>query len=191
VNLWGTTALAVLCLGIAGLILMAPRRPRFAQVAFLVLAAFLLTNKVYSPQYVLWLIPLAVLARPRWRDFLLWQAAEVVYFVSVWWYIHGFSDPDRALPANGYYVVVVLHLVALATYAALVVRDVLAPGRDIVRATDGDDPSGGVLEDAPDRVTIGPWARRAGKASGRSLQLPLVVVGPADPAADDYCSNSR
>ena len=40
-------------------------RPRLAQLAFLVVAGFLLVNKVYSPQYVLWLLPLAVLARPR------------------------------------------------------------------------------------------------------------------------------
>ena len=49
---------------IALLILFAPRRPRFGAVAFLVIVAFLLTNKVYSPQYVLWLLPFVVLARP-------------------------------------------------------------------------------------------------------------------------------
>ena len=34
---------------------------------FLIVVAFTLTNKVYSPQYSLWLVPLAVMARPRWR----------------------------------------------------------------------------------------------------------------------------
>lgn len=175
-NLWGTISFAVLCVAIGLLALMAPRRPRFAQVAFLVLAAFVLTNKVYSPQYVLWLIPLAVLARPRWRDFLLWQLVEVAYFFSVWWYIHSFTDPDRALPASSYYFFVVLHLVALAAYAAMVVRDVLLPRYDPVRLTDGDDPAGGVLEDAPDRITLGPWARRA-REETRVLALPLVPTG--------------
>ena len=48
-------------------------------------AALVLSNKVYSPQYVLWLLPLAVLARPRWRDLLIWQGAEVLYFLAIWY----------------------------------------------------------------------------------------------------------
>jgi uncharacterized membrane protein len=175
-NLWGEVAFVGLCLAVALLALMAPRRPRFAQLAFLVLAAFVLTNKVYSPQYVLWLIPLAVLARPRWRDFLLWQLVEVAYFFSVWWYIHSFTEPNRALPASSYYFFVALHLVALAAYAGMVVRDVLLPRHDPVRATDGDDPTGGPVEDAADRVTLGPWARRRREES-RVLALPLVPTG--------------
>ena len=73
----------------------APTTPRLAQLGFLVVAGFLLVNKVYSPQYVLWLLPLAVLARPRWRDQLIWQACEVVYFASVWWYLGGDLQPGE------------------------------------------------------------------------------------------------
>ena len=51
------------CVLIAALILAAPRRPRVPQVFFLVLAVFLLANKVWSPQYVVWLVPLVVLAQ--------------------------------------------------------------------------------------------------------------------------------
>src|SRR5260370_2872495 len=55
------------CVAIAVLALAAPRRPRLPQLCFPVLAAFLITNKVWSPQYVLWLAPLAALAPPpRW-----------------------------------------------------------------------------------------------------------------------------
>lgn len=66
-NLYASLLMVVGCGALALLTLYAPRRPRFAQLAFLVVALFILTNKVYSPQYVLWLIPLAALARPRWR----------------------------------------------------------------------------------------------------------------------------
>ena len=58
------------CAGIAYVALSAPTRPRLAQLGFLVVAAFLLTNKVWSPQYSLWLVPLAVLALPRWKPLL-------------------------------------------------------------------------------------------------------------------------
>ena len=75
--------------------LRAPATPRLAQLGFLVVAGFLLVNKVYSPQYVLWLLPLAVLARPRWRDQLVWQAGEVAYFARVWWYLGGDLEPGR------------------------------------------------------------------------------------------------
>lgn len=153
-NVWAPAILATLCIGIALLGLMATRRPRLPQLVFLVMVAFVLTNKVYSPQYVLWLIPLAVLARPRWRDFLLWQSAEVVYFLAVWWYIHGYAEPDSALPDRGYWVAIGIHMLATAAYAAVVVRDVVRPSRDPVRAGGLDDPAGGVFDGAPDRFAL-------------------------------------
>lgn len=151
-NLLAGGALALLCLGIAALILFAPRRPRFHQVAFLVVVAFALTNKVYSPQFVVWLIPLAVLARPRWRDFLWWQAAEVIYFFAVWWYIIWVATPESGLPAKYYWAAIVVHVAATAAFSAFVVRDILRPECDPVRSSLGaDDPGGGVLDEAPDQ----------------------------------------
>ncbi len=72
-NLLGTGTFLVLAAGIAVLALAAPRRPRLAQLMFLVLVAFMLPNKVWSPQYVLWLLPLAVMARPKLPAFVAWQ----------------------------------------------------------------------------------------------------------------------
>ena len=75
------------CVGIALLIMAAPRRPRVAQVFFLVLAVFLLSNKVWSPQYVVWLAPLVVLARPRSAPICCGSLAEVGYFFAIWAYL--------------------------------------------------------------------------------------------------------
>jgi uncharacterized membrane protein len=155
INLWATGVLGVLCAGIGLLILAAPRRPRLHQVVFLTVVAFVVTNKVYSPQFVVWLIPLAVLARPRWRDFLWWQAAEVVYFFAVWWYIIWLATPERGLPETYYWAAITVHVVATLAFAGLVVRDILRPEHDPVRSSLGeDDPGGGVLNDAPDRFTL-------------------------------------
>jgi uncharacterized membrane protein len=156
-NTWAIVLMVLLCAGITALALYAPRRPRFAQLAFLVVAAFVLVNKVYSPQYVLWLVPLAALARPRWRDFLVWQACEVVYFTGIWMYLAYTSSGDKhqGLPTEGYQLVILVHLLGMLYLCAVVVRDILLPERDVVRRDGSDDPSGGVLDGAPDVFVLG------------------------------------
>ncbi|MEU8826133.1 glycosyltransferase 87 family protein [Streptomyces sp. NPDC048636] len=163
VNTYATALMVLACAGVAALALCAPRRPRLAQLAFLIVAAFVVTNKVYSPQYVLWLIPLAALARPRWRDFLVWQACEVMYFVGIWMYLAytGSGDKHRGLPPEGYQLAIVVHLLGTLYLCALVVRDALVPERDPVRRDGSDDPSGGVLDGAPDVFVLGEARRRA------------------------------
>ena len=154
--------LVVLCFaGIAVLTLTAPRRPRFAQLAFLVVAAFIVTNKVYSPQYVLWLVPLAVLARPKWRDFLVWQACEVTYYLGIWMYLAYTTSGDahKGLPTHGYHWAIAVHLLGTLYLCAVVVRDILMPERDVVRRSGDDDPSGGVLDGAEDVFVLGSAAR--------------------------------
>lgn len=161
VNTFATLLMLVSAAGIAALTLTAPRRPRFAQLAFLIVAAFILTNKVYSPQYVLWLVPLAVLARPKWRDFLIWQACEVAYFLGIWMYLAYTTSGDahKGLPTEGYQFVIAAHLVGTLYLCAVIVRDILMPERDVVRRAGDDDPSGGVLNGAEDVFVLGPAAR--------------------------------
>jgi len=157
VNLVIALLLALCCLGIAWLAFAAQRRPRFAQLAFLVIAAFVLTNKVYSPQYVLWLTPLAVLARPRWRDFLVWQACEVLYFLAIWYNFAYTSSPNqKGLATDWYHGAIVVHVLGTLFLCALVIRDVLLPEYDVVRWDGSDDPSGGVLDGAEDVLSMGP-----------------------------------
>ena len=143
-----TGLLLVLCVGIAVLIWRAPMLPRVAQVLFLVVAAFLLTNKVYSPQYVIWLVPLAALARPRWRDFLIWQTGQVVYFVGIWLYLAGLEgDGAKGLSVESYSVVILVHILTTVWLSGMIIRDMMRPGADVVRK-DGsgvDDPLAGPL----------------------------------------------
>ncbi|MDX3076385.1 glycosyltransferase family 87 protein [Streptomyces sp. MI02-7b] len=195
VNFYAAVLFALLAVGIGLLALWAPRRPRFAQLAFLVVAAFILTNKVYSPQYVLWLVPLAALARPRWRDFLIWQAAEVMYFLGIWFYLaYTTGGGNKGLPMDGYHLAIAVHLLGTLYLCAVVVRDVLFPERDPVRRDGSDDPSGGVLDEAEDKVTLGrsghharhavPFAGPEGAyGPGRPVQQPVQWgVDPNPPA---------
>jgi uncharacterized membrane protein len=142
------TALGLLAVGL--LARWAPTRPRFASVAFLAVAVFVMVNKVWSPQYDLWLLPLAVLARPRLRDLAIWQSGSVVYFIGVWLYLLG--GYDRGLSQGGYDVVLVLHLLCLLWLVGVVVRDVIQPDCDPVRASGVEDPTAGLL--APPTPTV-------------------------------------
>jgi uncharacterized membrane protein len=170
-NAYGTALMLLLCAGVGALALYAPQRPRFAQLAFLVIAVFILTNKVYSPQYVLWLVPLAALARPRWRDFLIWQACEVMYFLGIWLYLaFTTGGNNKGLPQDGYDLAIAVHLLGTIYLCAVVVRDIWFPDHDPARADGSDDPSGGVLDGAEDVFVLGRAAERAEAGSGSQAE---------------------
>ena len=143
------------CFAIGALILGAPRRPRFGSVAFLVVAVFLMTNKVYSPQYALWLLPLLILARPRWRDWWIFTAGELIYFVAIWWHLGGFLTPGGGGPDRIYWLATLVRLATQGWLVILVSRDLLRPRHDPVRADGLDDPAGGVLDTAVDAPWLG------------------------------------
>jgi uncharacterized membrane protein len=174
-NTWEAVVLVLSCLAVGALALAAPRRPRVAQLAFLVVAAFVLSNKVYSPQYVVWLVPLAALARPRWRDLLIWQAGECLYFLGIWMYLAGTQGENaRGLPQGGYHLIIVVHILCTLYLAAVIIRDMLRPEHDPVRRDGSDDPAGGPLDGAPDRLRFSfsrmTWiVNRDGTPDGREL----------------------
>jgi uncharacterized membrane protein len=138
--------------GVVLLALRAPRRPRLMQLLFLTVLAFLLTNKVWSPQFSLWLVPLALLARPRWGPLLAWQAAEGVLLLTRFYFFISGSAPGKGIGVEWFLSAVLVRDVLLVGLAALVVRDVLRPELDVVRRDGVDDPAGGVLDGARDRV---------------------------------------
>jgi uncharacterized membrane protein len=122
------------------------------------LAGFLLLNKVYSPQYALWLLPLAVLARPRWRSLLVWQATEALVWVMTMLYYLG--TENRGVEVEWFFLAVLLRDAVLVALMVLVAREVRRPDDDVVRTSwpGVDDPAGGPLDGAPDVVTL-PWPR--------------------------------
>lgn len=168
-NKVGELSFAVLALAIGAVALTSPRRPRLPQLLFLVAAAFMVTNKVWSPQYVLWLLPLVVLARPRLPAFLVWQAGEVAYFFGIWWYLLNVqSNGVDGIGDNTYFATMLARLLSVLAMVVLVLVDIYRPGRDLVRQDDVDDPAGGVLDGAPDRFRLAGLTRpitSAGRAA--------------------------
>jgi uncharacterized membrane protein len=140
------------CAGVTFIGWHAPMRPRVAQLCFLVVAAFLLTNKVWSPQYSLWLVPLAVLAVPRWKPLLAWMVLDALVWVPRMYYYLGKNN--KGLPEDWFLGTVIVRDVAVIALCALVIYEIYRPARDVVRQLGDDDPTGGVLDGTPDRFTL-------------------------------------
>ncbi len=157
VNAVTAILVAVAFLGIGWLGLAAARRPRVAQLMFLTLAAFLLLTKTWNPQFSLWLLPVAVLALPRWKPLLSWQLAEsALWFLLMLTFGTKGDNPAHyaLLSAYPFQVTALIRDGLLIVLVVMVVRDILRPATDPVRLTGDDDPSGGVLADAPDQLTL-------------------------------------
>jgi uncharacterized membrane protein len=170
------------CAAVAWVALAAPRRPRLAQLCFLVVCAFLLTNKVWSPQYSLWLVPLAVLALPRWRLLLAWMVLDALVWVPRMAFYLG-TDRD-GLPVQWFLGAVLVRDAVVLVLCLLVLRAVWRPEHDVLRA-DGveDDPHGGVLDGAPDRLVVRATAdslrRKIAKSATSSAARPHTPTATA------------
>jgi uncharacterized membrane protein len=164
------------CIAIGFVVLTAKQRPRLVQVAFLVVAAFLLTNKVWSPQFSLWLVPLAVLALPHRRILLAWMTIDALVWVPRMMFLYG--EQNRGLPEQPFTITVLLRDLAVIGLCALVIREIYKPELDLVRCRGGvDDPSGGVFEralDAPPRW-LPDWLR---PEAGRTRVTPAPEPEP-------------
>ncbi len=121
-----TGAVVVLCR-------WAPAPPRLSQVAFLLVAGVALLGVTYRPEQALWLLPLAALARPRWRDLLIWQAGEALWLATASWQQGGFLEPGGGGEGGFAYVAILVRVITTAWLVAMVVRDVTRPERDVVR----------------------------------------------------------
>ncbi len=87
--------------------------PTLASMAFIVLASVMLASKVYSPQYVLWLTPLAAIALTNKKDlhaFWLWQATELIYHVAIWQHIASVTGAKLGLAATPYAVLTLVRI---------------------------------------------------------------------------------
>ncbi|MGO2807873.1 MAG: glycosyltransferase family 87 protein [Glutamicibacter arilaitensis] len=156
ISRYGLILFFLCCVGVAVLGLTAKRTPRLASMAFLIIASFVMVNKVYSPQFIVWLIPLFALALPRWREFVIWMLVEVAHFYGVWFYLDSLSaeEAQKAFPETGYVVLVLAHMVMLGYLMFLVARSILDPRHDPIRAVGQDDPLAGPYAGAPDRWTL-------------------------------------
>jgi uncharacterized membrane protein len=84
----------------------ARRDPSFQRwtIAVPLLICFLLTNKVYSPQYSLWLLPVFALTMPNLRRFVAFEITDVAVFVTRFWFFGTYTGV-MALPQQWWFEV--------------------------------------------------------------------------------------
>lgn len=95
---------------------------KLAHVALFIMVAVMAVSKVYSPQYVLWLTPLAIIALIDKRDlafFWIWQGAELAYHLAIWQHLATVTGAKFGLPVLAYSLI---SLIRIAASLALVVR---------------------------------------------------------------------
>ena len=105
--------------------------PSLASLSFIVLATVMCASKVYSPQYVLWLTPLAVIALIDKRDlfaFWIWQGAELLYHLAIWQHLATVTGAKFGLPLYGYALITLVRITATIYLIAIFVRRGLAGG---------------------------------------------------------------
>ena len=102
------------------------KTPKLAQVALFSVVIFTTVGKVYSPQFVLWLTPLAVIALTNSRQqitFWFWQATEIIYHLAIWQYLALFTGAQFGLPAGGYVIAIALRVGGISCFTYVLMRD--------------------------------------------------------------------
>jgi hypothetical protein len=102
--------------------------PTLASVSFFVLASVMLASKVYSPQYVLWLTPLAVIALTNKKDlhaFWLWQATELIYHIAIWQHLAQVTDAKFGLGPTPFAILTLVRIGGTIYLMAVLARRAL------------------------------------------------------------------
>ena len=88
-----------------------------ASTAIFFIAIVMTLGKVYSPQYVLWLAPLVVIACIEKKVapfFWAWQGVEIMYHFAIWLHLAGLSGDKALIPQSFYTTAIYLRIAGLA-----------------------------------------------------------------------------
>jgi len=99
-----------------------------ATIAFLTVAAFVTISKVYSPQYILWLTPLAVLAMTKKEErnaFWIWQGTEALYHLAIWQYLASYTGAKFGMTETVYAVTILIRIAGLAWFSRALIQTAL------------------------------------------------------------------
>jgi uncharacterized membrane protein len=103
------------------------RNPRFEwwTLGFAFLVCYLLTGKVFSPQWTLWLLPWFALVLPDWRLFAAFETANAAVFVTRFWWFARLSGAG-GVPFVAFEIALIVRAVVLVACVVAWLRT-LAP----------------------------------------------------------------
>jgi len=121
-NLGGSLLFAV---GAVAIVAFGWRRHRGEEWVLVtpLVAWFLLTNKVYSPQFDLWLVPLLVLTSRRTWPLAAFFVTDALVYLTEFWYLGWRAGYSPSAPYGALAVAAALRAVVLVAVVVLAVRD--------------------------------------------------------------------
>jgi hypothetical protein len=132
-NLFATLFLLIVVAGFILYFLELRIVPALADLSFILMAVLMAVNKVYSPQYVLWLVPLAIMVlrkndRSLMSAFWIWQGGELLYHLAIWQHLASYSGARFGLPDGGYAVATLIRIATVLLFTLQIVRSQLRTG---------------------------------------------------------------
>ncbi len=124
VSFWSTGLFGLSCAAVLAIGLTARERPGLVQLLLLIVAAFMIFNKVYSPQFMIWLVPLIALVGLKLRDVMIWHGFQILHFWAIWMHLAAQiseADPQHLFDEKLYVAAVFGHLLSTFYICVLVV----------------------------------------------------------------------
>jgi uncharacterized membrane protein len=125
INYLSILTLLIVVTAISIFLLQVERTLPLSESALYIFIGVMAVSKVYSPQFVLWLAPLAILALRDKRDlpwFWGWQIAEIGYHIAIWQHLALLTGAIYGLSVKAYAVFTLIRIAASIALAIALAR---------------------------------------------------------------------
>ena len=125
INYLTILALLIGVLAVTIFLLQTQRTLPLSESAVYIFIIVMAVGKVYSPQFVLWLTPLVLMAIIDKRDltwFWFFVIAEICYHIAIWQHLASVTGASFGLPLKGYATFTVLRILASIAVAVALAR---------------------------------------------------------------------
>jgi uncharacterized membrane protein len=125
INYLSILTLLIVVTAISIFLLQVERTLLLSESALYIFIGVMAVSKVYSPQFVLWLAPLAILALRDKRDlpwFWGWQIAEIGYHIAIWQHLALLTGATYGLSVKVYAVFILIRIAASIALAIALAR---------------------------------------------------------------------